>query len=209
MNNEMINKPPFKVKCIDIKSQHLTVGKEYDVVEVDDGFYKVRNDSGRTWWYYDSRFEIVETPPKDKQEFSVGDKVVVNKISDDYVSCADKNVKVGDIATVFMIESSGEYDVRLTNPNWERGWWFSKSDVSLVTDNNPLDDNSLDYHPLSHQEIISELALQLLPTVYDKAIRITESDRFFRYEDWRNDIVAESFKLAEAYYNYKDEYLKE
>ena len=59
------------------------------------------------------------------------------------------------------------------------------------------------------QEIISELALQLLPTVYDKAIHITESDRFFRYEDWRNDIVAESFKLAEAYYNYKDEYLKE
>ena len=59
------------------------------------------------------------------------------------------------------------------------------------------------------QEIISEIALQLLPTVYDKAILITESDRFFRYEDWRNDIVAESFKLAEAYYNYKDEYLKE
>ena len=34
------------------------------------------------------------------------------------------------------------------------------------------------------QEIVSELALQLLPTVYDKAIHITESDRFFRYEDW-------------------------
>ena len=59
------------------------------------------------------------------------------------------------------------------------------------------------------QEIISELALQLLPTVYGKAINHTVSDRFFSYEDWRNDIVAESFKLAEAYYNYKDEYLKE
>ena len=59
------------------------------------------------------------------------------------------------------------------------------------------------------QEIISELALQLLPTVYSKATHITESNMFFRYEDWRNDIVAESFKLAEAYYNYKDEYLKE
>ena len=59
------------------------------------------------------------------------------------------------------------------------------------------------------QEIISELALQLLPTVYDKAVHITESNRFFRYEDWRNDIVAESFKLAETYYDYKEEYLKE
>ena len=45
--------------------------------------------------------------------------------------------------------------------------------------------------------------------MYGKAIHITESDRFFSYEDWRNDIVVESFKLAEAYYNYKDEYLKE
>ena len=59
------------------------------------------------------------------------------------------------------------------------------------------------------QEIVSELALQLLPTVYDKAINFAESNRLFRYEDWRNDIVSESFKLAEAYYNYKAEYLKE
>ena len=128
MNNEIL----FKVKCIDIESQSLTVGKEYDVVEVDEGFYKVKNDSGSTQWYYDSRFEIVETPPKDKQEFSVGGEVVVNKISDWYVSSADKNVKVGDIATVTMIKSSGNYDVRLSNPNWRNAWWFSKSDVSLA-----------------------------------------------------------------------------
>ena len=136
MNNEMINKPPFKVKCIDTErafpSPYLTVGKEYDVAEVKEGFYKVKNDSGRTWWYCDSRFEIVETPPKDKQEFSVGDKVVINKITDWYVSSADKNVKVGDIATVTLTASGGNYDVRLTNPNWECGWWFSKSDVSLA-----------------------------------------------------------------------------
>ena len=128
MNNEIL----FKVKCIDIESLYLTVGKEYDVVEVDEGFYKVKNDSGRTQWYYDSRFEIVETPSQDKQEFSVGDEVVINKISDWYVSSADKNVKVGDIATVTLIASGGNYDVRLTNPNWECGWWFSKSDVSLA-----------------------------------------------------------------------------
>ena len=142
MNNEMINKPPFKVKCIDNDCANLTIGKEYDVVKADGGFYKVKNDSGRTQWYYDSRFEIVETPPKDKQEFSVGDKVVINKISDWYVSSADKNVKVGDIATVTLIASGGNYDVRLTNPNWECGWWFSKSDVSLANGT------------LSHQEVI-------------------------------------------------------
>ena len=131
MNNEMINKPPFKVKCIDNDCANLTIGKEYDVVKADCGFYKVKNDSGRTQWCYDSRFEIIETPPEDKQEFSVGDNVVINKISDDYVSSADKNVKVGDIATVTLI-TSGDYAVRLTNPNWECGWWFSKSDVSLA-----------------------------------------------------------------------------
>ena len=131
MNNEMINKPPFKVKCTDT-APCLTAGKEYNVVEVDEGFYKVKNDSGRTQWYYDSRFEIVETPPKDKQEFSVGDEVVVNKISDWYVPSADKNVKVGDIATVTMINSSGKYDVSLTNQNWRNAWWFFKADVSLA-----------------------------------------------------------------------------
>ena len=132
MNNEMINKPPFKVKCIDTESPHpyLTVGKEYDVVEIDEGYYKVKHDSGELWWYCDSQFEIVETPPKDKQEFSVGDKVVINKIPDYYITL--KDVKVGDIATVTWVESSGKCDVRLSNPNWGNTWRFSKSDVSLA-----------------------------------------------------------------------------
>ena len=112
MNNEML----FKVKCTDIESKYLTVGKEYVVIEVDDGFYKVRNDSGKTWWYCDSRFEIVdrESNPKDKQEFSVGDKVVINKISDDYVYLKDKNVKEGDIATVIKVSGC---DLELSNAN--------------------------------------------------------------------------------------------
>ncbi len=135
MNNEMINEttntPPFKVKCIDIDNACLTVGKEYDVVEVvNGGFYKVKNDSGEFWWYHNCRFEIVETPPKDKQKFSVGDKVVINKIPDYYITL--KDVKVGDIATVTWVESSGKCDVRLSNPNWGNTWRFSKSDVSLA-----------------------------------------------------------------------------
>ena len=98
MNNEIL----FKVKCTYIDNDCLTVGKEYNVVEVDEGFYKVKNDSGEFWWYHNGRFEIVETPPKDKQEFSVGDKVMINKISDDFVSDVGDSVKVGDITTVTM-----------------------------------------------------------------------------------------------------------
>ena len=169
MTNKTTNKPPFKVKCTDIESPYLTVGKEYDVADGIAGFYKVKNDSGRTEWYYDSRFEIVETPPKDKQEFSVDDKVVVNKISDDYVSCTDKNVKVGDIATVTMIVNSHNYNIKLSNPNWERSWWFSKSDVSLT-------DSPLDYHPLSPQEVVQatldgkELEIQYTDGTWDSML---------------------------------------
>ena len=149
-------KLPFRVKCVNTEIRYLTVGEEYVVIEVDDCFYRVRNDFGIKSWYCDNRFEIVETP-KDKQEFSVGDKVVINKISDDYVSDVDDSVKVGDIATVTIVDGWGEYDVRLTNPNWKRSWLFSKADVSLVADNNPLDDKSRDYHPLTHQEVIQAI----------------------------------------------------
>ena len=153
MANKTTNKLPFKVKCTDAYCANLTVGKEYDVVEVAYGFYKVRDDNGEFEWYCDSRFEILdrESNPKDKQEFSVGDNVVINKISDGYVSLKDKNVKEGDIATVIKVSGC---DLELSNANWKHDWWFSKADVSLVADNNPLNDKSQDYHILSHQEVI-------------------------------------------------------
>ena len=139
-------KLPFKVKRVDDDSSSLTLGKEYEVITVEGGFYKVRNDSGVLQSYFTERFEIVETPPKDKQEFSVGDKVVVNRILDDYVSLEDKNVKVGDTSTVIKVSC---YYLELSNPNWNNNWWFSKSDVSFVDG-----DNLVSYHPLSHQEVI-------------------------------------------------------
>ena len=147
MNNEI----PFKVKCVDDGDVCLTNGKEYDVLRYEDGCYEVKNDFGYTWWYHHTRFEIIETPIKDKQEFSVGDKVVINKISDDYVSLKDKNVKEGDIATVIKVSGC---DLELSNANWKNNWWFSKDNVSLVADNSPLNDKSRDYHILSHQEVI-------------------------------------------------------
>ena len=151
MNNEMTNTLPFKVKCIYIDNDCLTIGKEYEVVEVDEGFYEVKNDSGEFWWYHNNRFEIVETPPKDKQEFSVGDNVVINKVSSGVVTSHDKNVKVGDIATVVRV---GKSDIEISNNNWRNAWWFYKDDVSLVADNNPPADNSSNYNLLTHQEVI-------------------------------------------------------
>ena len=106
MNNEMTNTLPFKVKCTYIDNDCLTVGKEYSVVEVDDGFYEVKNDSGEFWWYHNNRFETLdrESNPKDKQEFSVGDKVYVGLtgrmakvteiIDDEVVSVANENNEV-------------------------------------------------------------------------------------------------------------------
>lgn len=182
MTNKTTNTPPFrvkcvkplKVKCVDDDYAHLTIGKEYDVIEVDDGFYKVENDFGGFWWYCDNRFEIVETSvtnAKVKKEFSVGDKVVINKISDDFVSDVDDSVKVGDVATVIKVSGC---NLELSNANWEQGWWFSKDDVSLVADNNPLDYKSRDYHILSHQEVVQaviddkELEIQYKDGTWDR-----------------------------------------
>ena len=185
MTNEMINKPPFKVKCIDNESPYLTVGKEYDVVEVDEGFYKVKNDNGKTQWYCDSRFEIVETPLKDKQELSVGDKVVINKISDDFVSDTDESVKVGDVATVSMIENHGDYDIRLTNPNWKNAWWFSRNDLSLA-------DNSSNYSPLTPQEVVQA-------TIDGKEVEVQHTDgtwhRFSTYSATLYQLINLNFRL--------------
>lgn len=150
MTNKTTNTPPFKVKCVDDDYASLTIGKEYNVVDNDGGFYQVKSDNDSLQYYVQERFEIVETP-KGKQEFSVGDKVVINEISDDYVYLKDKNVKEGDIATVIKVSGC---DLELSNANWKNNWWFSKADVSLVADNNLLNDKSQDYHILSHQEVV-------------------------------------------------------
>ena len=99
MNNESL----LKVKCIDNDGTYLTIGKEYNAVKIEGGFYIVKNDNEVLERYKNSRFEIVETP-KDKQEFSVGDKVYVGLtgkiaqvtliIDDDVVSVANKHNEV-------------------------------------------------------------------------------------------------------------------
>ena len=59
------------------------------------------------------------------------------------------------------------------------------------------------------QEIISEIALQLLPTVYSKGVENFENSGSVYYGCWTDNVIANSFKLAEAYYDYKEKYLKE
>ena len=43
------------------------------------------------------------------------------------------------------------------------------------------------------QEIISEIALQLLPTVYSKGVDSFKDSGIAYYEGWKDDVIAESF----------------
>lgn len=159
MTNKTTNTPLFKVKCIITPSSGtLTEGVEYEVISieclVDDNYYEIVNDNGDSRWYFASRFEIVDPFPKGKQEFSVGDKVVINKVSSSVVTNHDRNVKVGDIATVVRV---GNNDIEVSNKKWKKDWWFYKTDVSLVADDNSLDGKSQDYPLLSHQEVVQAI----------------------------------------------------
>ena len=42
------------------------------------------------------------------------------------------------------------------------------------------------------QEVVSELALQLLPTVYSKGVDSFKDRGITHYEAWKDDIIAES-----------------
>ena len=59
------------------------------------------------------------------------------------------------------------------------------------------------------QEVISEIATQLLPTVYGKAVDSFKDSGITYYEGWKDDAIYGSFKLASANYAYQEKYLKE
>lgn len=170
MTNKMTNTPPFRVKCVRCGYEYLTNGKEYSVLRYEDGCYEIKNDVGDTYWYSTDRFEIVDPFPKGKQEFSVGDKVVINKVSSSVISNHDRNVKAGDIATVVRV---GNNDIEVSNKKWKNDWWFYKTDVSLLED-----DKSQDYHILSHQEVVQavidgkELEIQYTDGTWDSMLPI-------------------------------------
>ena len=88
--------------------------------------------------------EMTNKPTFKEHKFSVGDKVVINKISDNYATFTDRNIKVDDTATVVKVS---RYYVELSNPNWKNAWWFYENDISLADGENLL----------SHQEAIQAI----------------------------------------------------
>lgn len=50
----------MKVKCIARDSGDLTVGKKYDVLGVENGWYRIVDNSGEDYLYSPEAFEIVE-----------------------------------------------------------------------------------------------------------------------------------------------------
>ena len=79
----MPNMAHFKVKCVDNDNACLTIGKEYEVLGVEDfedvEFYAIENDDGILQSYFRYRFDTVENTPKEKQQdcIVVGSKVWV------------------------------------------------------------------------------------------------------------------------------------
>ncbi len=45
--------------------------------------------------------------------------------------------------------------------------------------------------------------------MYSKGVDSFKDSGIAHYEGWKDDVIAESFKLAETYYDYKEKYLKE
>ena len=57
------------------------------------------------------------------------------------------------------------------------------------------------------KEIVSEIATQLLPTVYDKAVDSFKDSGIAHYEGCKDDAIYGSFKLVEANYAYQEKYI--
>ena len=104
-----------------------TQGSLYEVFVTENGSYYILDDDNDKRFeiinrdfalddFYSDNFEMVETPLKDKQEFSVGDKVVINKVLSSVISNHDRNVKAGDIATVVRV---GNNDIEVSNKKWK------------------------------------------------------------------------------------------
>jgi hypothetical protein len=47
----------MKVKCINSKFWYLTIGKMYDVINENDYFYEIVEDSGYSNWYHKEYFK--------------------------------------------------------------------------------------------------------------------------------------------------------
>lgn len=50
----------MKVKCIQKDSADLTIGKIYDVISIENNWYRIVDDSKEDYLYHPSAFEIIE-----------------------------------------------------------------------------------------------------------------------------------------------------
>ena len=102
------------------------------------------NAEQESWWFTDECIKLVENVADDAnienkttksesvvvRKFKVGDLVRVT--STDYISQYDASIEVGDIGVIFDVDDDDYDEV----PYQIRNWWFSESDLELVTNDN-------------------------------------------------------------------------
>ena len=132
-----------KVMCINSNQRDLTYKKVYDVFTTQDGVDFIIDDIG------DKRYESLEFPywcevfddanienKTTKSEsvvvrkFKVGDTVRVTSI--DNIHEHTETFKVGDIEVIIDVDDDDYDEV----PYQIRNWWFSESELELVTNDN-------------------------------------------------------------------------
>ena len=132
-----------KVMCINSNQRDLTYKKVYDVFTTQDGVDFIIDDIG------DKRYESLEFPywcevfddanienKTTKSEsvvvrkFKVGDTVRVTSI--DNIHEHTETFKVGDIEVIIDVDDDDYDEV----PYRIRNWWFSESELELVTNDN-------------------------------------------------------------------------
>ena len=132
-----------KVKCINSDRADLTYNKVYDVFTGVSGAEFVIDEAGD--WHYDSMefplwcevFDDADIENKTTKsesvvvrKFKVGDTVRVTSI--DYIREHTETFKVGDIEVIIDVDDDDYDEV----PYKIRDWWFSESELELVTNDN-------------------------------------------------------------------------
>ena len=136
----------LSTNAVDGISNHgVKVGMIGEVVEADERGANVKHSNFKLgWWFTDKCIELVENVTDDVnienqttksesvvvRKFKVGDKVRVT--STDYISQYDASIEVGDIGVIFDVDDDDYDEV----PYQIGNWWFSESDLELVTNDN-------------------------------------------------------------------------
>ena len=153
------SKPQFKVgdkvKVVGIDyisafTDNIKVGNTGDIICIGKDYignlYQVKFEDGiqKSWWFTDECIKLVENVADDAnienkttksesvvvRKFKVGDTVRVTSI--DYIREHTETFKVGDIEVIIDVDDDDYDEV----PYKIRDWWFSESELELVTNDN-------------------------------------------------------------------------